>query len=84
MGLVEIQYHGSNRNNREGAFYNFIVWVKNLVLWFLVADKQLLKALSVCQFIHRSVSTSRKVEKHEFPSLPTRPQLVLAVYPTLF
>ena len=30
------------------------------------------------------VSTSRKVGKHAYPPLPTRPQLVLAVYPALF
>ena len=33
--------------------------------------------------IHWSVSTSRKVEKHAFPPLPTCPRLVLAVYPAL-
>ena len=53
---------------------------------FLVADTQLYKSLcpSVRPSVRPSVNTSRKVRKHAFPPLPTRPQLVLAVYPALF
>ena len=52
---------------------------------FLVADTQLYKSLcpSVRRSVRRSVNTSRKVWKRAFPPLPTRPQLVLAVYPAL-
>ena len=60
---------------------------------FLVADTQLYKSLcpsvrrSVCRSVRPSVgpsvNTSRKVWKRAFPPLPTRPQLVLAVYPAL-
>ena len=39
---------------------------------------------SVGPSIRPSMSTSRKVWKRAFPLLPTRPQLVLAVYPALF
>ena len=65
---------------------------------FLVADKRLNKRVfpSVCPLVHRSVgpsvgwsvgplvSTSQKVGKRAFRPLPTRPRLVLAVYPALF
>ena len=58
-------------------------------LSFLVADKRLYKRLcpsvrpSVRWSVGPSVSTSRKVGKRAFPPLPTRPRLVLAVYPAL-
>ena len=39
---------------------------------------------SVRRSVGPSVSTSRKVGKRAFPPLPTRPRLVLAVYPALF
>ena len=52
---------------------------------FLVADTQLYKRLrpSVRPLV-RPGSSSWKVGKPTFPPLPTRPQLVLAVYPALF
>ena len=56
---------------------------------FLIADTQLYMRL--CPSVHWSVrplvrpgSSSWKVGKPAFPPLPTRPQLVLAVYPALF
>ena len=49
---------------------------------FLVADERLYKRL--CPSVGPLVSTSRKVEKPAFPPLPTRPRLILAVYPALF
>ena len=39
---------------------------------------------SVRPSVRRSVSTSQKVGKGAYPPLPTRLQLVLAVYPALF
>ena len=48
---------------------------------FLVADTQLYKSL--CPSVRWSVTTSWKVWKRAFLPLPTRPQLVLAVYPAL-
>ena len=56
---------------------------------FLVADKRLYKRLcpSVRPSVGWSVGPWTRVEKwgkHAFPPLPTRPRLVLAVYPALF
>ena len=56
--------------------------VRSSVCWsFLVADNRLYKRL--CPSVGPSVGpsrASRKVGKHAFPPLPTRPRLVLAVY----
>ena len=51
---------------------------------FSRVHRTLHSALSVRPSVGRSVSMSRKVWKRAFPPLPTRPQLVLAVYPALF
>ena len=55
------------------------------LLLFLVADKRLYKRL--CPSVGWLVGpwwSSWKVWKRAFPPLPTRPRLVLAVYPALF
>ena len=56
-----------------------------LLFWFLVADYRLYKRLcpSVHLLVHSSVSPWWLGWKSAFPPLPTRPGLVLAVYPTL-
>ena len=58
---------------------------KKKIICFLVADTQLYKRL--CLSVGTSVGpwwSSWKVWKRAFRPLPTRPQLVLAVYPALF
>ena len=68
------------------VFFLFFFSSFLIFFFFLVADTQLYKSLcpSVGPSVGPSVNTSGKVWKCAFSPLPTRPQLVLAVYPALF
>ena len=61
---------------RSLLFYHFQLRTRNSMRCFV--------RRSVGLSVGPSVDTSRKLGKRAFPPLPTRPQLVWAVYPALF
>ena len=81
------------RNRCVCVIYVVLFFLAFRINSFLIVDTQLYKRLClsihplvsrlVVQLVGQSVNTSRKVLKSAFSPLPTRPQLVLAVYPAL-